>query len=134
MIARFLLAAAGAALGLFALPILASLPFPASAYLAVAICVTLGVAAGWTLADRLEANRWTAQRCWEILRDDRNPLRRQERAAARLARLGRGVVADPSGWWPWRWTYRITSEAAEGVRRLGKWVRDSAYPFNGVEP
>jgi hypothetical protein len=134
VITRFLFPAAGAVVGLLAVPVLASLPFPGSAYLAVALCTAAGVARGWALADRLEARRWTAQRCWEILRDDRNPMRRQERAAARLAQLGRGVVADPSGWWPWRTTYRITSETAGKLRDIASWAREGAYPFNGVEP
>jgi hypothetical protein len=68
----------------------------------VSVFAVLGFKVGWRVADHVEASLWTAQRCWEILGDDRHPPEVQELAAVRLARLGRNVVADPVGWWPWR--------------------------------
>jgi hypothetical protein len=126
---RFFLVALGTLAGLAAIPVLADLPFPASAMLAISLCTVYGLSRGWAAANRLEADGWTAQRCWEILRDDRNPIGMQERAAARLARLGRHVVADPEGWWPWR-RRRLTY----GESLLPEAWRGDAYPFNGVEP
>jgi hypothetical protein len=147
-VTRFVLTALGALAGLFTLPALADLPFPASAMLAVALCTVYGLSRGWALANRFEADRWGARRCWEILRDDRNPIGMQERAAARLARLGRGIVADPSGWWPWRSSWRGHPSCSACKLWGGKpgvefgcdkcaprstW-QVSAYPFNGIEP
>lgn len=112
VIARFLFMAGGALAGLFLLVVLAVLPEPWGALCACAIAVGAGLAAGDALSDHArdrdwqayrESERWTAQRCWEILGDDRHPLALQEQAASRLARLGRGVVATTErNWWPWR--------------------------------
>lgn len=105
--------ATGLVFGAGALLAMAFLPMPAGAIVALFAWALAGgeVALAW--AKRREARGWTAQRCWEILADDANPVELQMRAGARLAELGRGVLA-PTEWWPWR-----------------VWRSQDAYPFNG---